>query len=99
MDALLDLFTVLSLHDGDVVPALQIEPELGAVAKIECQPKCRIGSDRPAAIQNVGDPSRRNARTYCKAVGAQFSRRHFAAENAAKVNCWCHGHEHHLFAY
>jgi hypothetical protein len=45
MHSLLDLGAMLALNDGDVILALQIEPELSGVAEIERQAKCRIRRD------------------------------------------------------
>jgi hypothetical protein len=42
MNAFLDLSAALALHDGNVVLALQLEPELRCVAEVERQPKSGI---------------------------------------------------------
>ena len=60
-DALGDLGAVFALHHGDVVLALQIEPELRTIAEIAAEPHGRIGGNRTAAVQNVRDPARRHA--------------------------------------
>jgi hypothetical protein len=52
-----DLGTTLTLDDSNVVLALQIKPELGAISKISVEPDGRICGDRPASIQYVCDAS------------------------------------------
>jgi hypothetical protein len=76
---------------GNVELALQVEPELGAIAEIAGESECRVGGHRPPSIQYVGDPARWHAEINGEALGAQVSGRQFAAENPARVDCGCHG--------
>jgi hypothetical protein len=48
---------VLPLDDRDLVLALQIEPELRAVAEVASEPDRRIGGDRAPRVENIGDAS------------------------------------------
>jgi hypothetical protein len=43
-----DVCTLLAFDHGNIVLALQVEPELRIVAKISAKPHCRIGGDRSA---------------------------------------------------
>jgi hypothetical protein len=80
-----------AIEDGDVVPALQVEPESGAVAEMAGKVERRVRGHRSAAMENVGDAPWRHAGVDCKAVGAQVPRLSFVAEKAAGVNDGCHG--------
>src|SRR5260370_7516281 len=50
-----DLAAALALDDGDVVLALEIEPELCAVSEITPEPDGGVGGDGRAAVQDVRD--------------------------------------------
>jgi len=41
--------------------ALQVEPELRAVAEVEAEPERRVGGDAAAAVDDLGDAVWRNA--------------------------------------
>ncbi len=49
-----DLSTTISLHHGNIVLTLQIDPKLRTVSKISAGSDRRIGGDRATTIQNVG---------------------------------------------
>jgi len=72
-----DLPALLPLHHGDVVLALQVEPELRAVAEIAAEPHGGVGGDRAAAVQDVGDPAGRHADVERQPVGRQPARGEF----------------------
>jgi len=52
---------VLALDHRNVVPRLQVQPELRAVAEIAAEPHGGISGDRAAAVEDVGDAPRRYA--------------------------------------
>jgi hypothetical protein len=54
-DPLGNFGAVFALDNGNVVLALQCEPELRAISEIAAKAYGRIGRNRPALIQNVGD--------------------------------------------
>src|SRR5438132_1169729 len=56
-----NLRTLLPLDHANVILSLQVQPELRAVAEIAAEPHRGIGRDAAAAIEDVGDPARRNA--------------------------------------
>lgn len=65
-----DLTALLPLHHGNVVLALQIEPELRTVAEITAEPHRRIGGDGAPSVQDIRDTARRcrataGSRTAC----------------------------------
>jgi hypothetical protein len=77
---------MLPLDHRNVVLALQVEPELRAVAEVTAQADGRIGGDRPPAIQNVGDTSGRHADVERKPIGAQFARIQLALQQTARMD-------------
>jgi hypothetical protein len=62
------------LDRGNVVLALEIKPELCTVSKIATEPNRRIGGDRPAAIQYVGNAARRYPEIEREPICAEFAR-------------------------
>jgi hypothetical protein len=58
---------MLTLDDRNIVLALQIKPELCAVSKVAAKTNRRIGGNRSATIQNVGDAARRVRRGRARA--------------------------------
>src|SRR5229473_1642184 len=52
-----DVRALLAFDHGNIVLALQIEPEPRRVAEISAQPHRRIGGNRAPSIENVGDAS------------------------------------------
>ena len=88
--ALHDFLTHFALGHRDVVSALQVEPELRAVAEVAGQPECRVGGDRAAAVKDAGDAARRHAEIERQAVGAEFPAFEFAAQQPSGMNCGCH---------
>ena len=53
--AFLDFGAAFAFHLGDVVLALQVEPELGAVAELTGKAERRVGADRSSGIEDVGN--------------------------------------------
>jgi hypothetical protein len=62
---------VFALDNGNVVLALQSEPELCAVSKISPKAHGGIGCYRSALIEDIGDAARRHPEIECEAVRAQ----------------------------
>ena len=52
----------------------KIEPELRGVAEIAAEPHRRVGGDRAAAVEDVGDAAGRHAEVERQPVGAQAAR-------------------------
>ena len=61
----------LRFDQCDVVLALQIEPELRAIAEIAAEPHGRIRRDRATPVENVGDAPGWDAEVERQPVGAQ----------------------------
>ena len=74
--ALGKLGALLPLDHADVVLALQVQPELRTVAKVQAEPNGGIGGDRAAAIQNVGDAAGWDADVERQAICAELASRH-----------------------
>jgi uncharacterized membrane protein YfcA len=87
-----NLAALLALHDRDVVLALQVEPELRAVAEIAAEPHRRVCCDRAAAVENVGDAAGRHADIERQPVGAEAAGRELALQQTAGVCDRSHGH-------
>jgi hypothetical protein len=64
---------------------LQVEPELRAVAEIAAPPHRRIGRNRPAAVQNIGDAAGWDAEVESEPVGAEVTRRHLPSQEPARM--------------
>jgi hypothetical protein len=71
--ALRDLGTAFTLYYGDVILALQVKPELGTVSEISAEPDGRIGSDRPASVEDVCDATGWYAEVECKPICAELA--------------------------
>ena len=56
-----DFLAALAFDHGDVVLALQLEPELRPIAESSGRADRRVGGDRPPAVENVGNASGRDA--------------------------------------
>ena len=61
MNALGDFGAAFAFDGRDIVLALQIEPELSAIAEIPAEPQGGVGGDRAAAIEDIGDAPRGHA--------------------------------------
>jgi hypothetical protein len=72
--ALRDLSAALALDEREIVLALQVEPELRAVAEVAAEPDGSIGGDRPTFVQDIRDAAGRDAEIEGEPVGAQFAR-------------------------
>ena len=81
--ALGDVLAVLALDRRDVELALQVEPELRAVTEIAAEPHRRVGGDRAAAVENVGDAAGRHADVERQPVGGQLARGKLAFQETA----------------
>src|SRR6185503_4010433 len=68
---------------GDVVLALQFEPELRAVAEVAAEPHRRVGGDRAPRVENVGDAAGRHADVERQPDGGQLACGQFALEQAS----------------
>src|SRR5215208_7870337 len=88
--ALGDLLPSLPLDQGDVVLALEVEPELAAVAEIATEAHRRVGRDRAAPVEDVGDVPRGDAEVEREAVRAQGPRLDFAPQQPARMGDWRH---------
>jgi hypothetical protein len=69
-----DFLAALTLDQGDVVLALQVKPELGAVPEITAQPYGGVGGDRAPAIENVRDSAGWNADIKRQTIGGELAR-------------------------
>jgi hypothetical protein len=67
-----------SLYHSDVILALQIQPELRAIAEITAKPHSGVGRNRTAAVNNIGDTARRYAEIEGKPIRAKFARNQLA---------------------
>ena len=85
-----DLRAALALDQGDVILALKIEPESGAVPEVAPKPHGSVGCDRPPAIENVGYPSGRNPQVQREPIGAEAAGLHFPFQKPSRVNKWSH---------
>ena len=74
-----DLPAFLPFHHRDVVLALQIEPELCAVAEIAAEPHRGVGGDRTPRVENIGDAAGRHADVERQPVGGELARRQVRA--------------------
>jgi hypothetical protein len=81
-----DLRAALAFDRRNIELALQIEPELGAVAEIAPKANGGIGRDRAAAVQNVRDPTGRHADVERQSVRAQAARSQLTLQKAAWVS-------------
>src|SRR3954452_18080591 len=82
-NALCDFASLLSLHHPDVVLALQVEPELRAVAEIAAEAHGGVGGDRAAPVQNVGDAAGRHADIERQPVCGEPARSKLALQETA----------------
>jgi hypothetical protein len=73
MHVLSDFFAAFLLRQRNVILPLQVDPELRAVAEVAAQAQCRIRTDRAAAVQNIGDAARGNAKQDSEAIGAEIA--------------------------
>ena len=78
-----NLPALLPLDQRNVVLALQIEPELRAIAEITAEPHRGVGCDRAPRIENVGDAAGRHADVERQPIGGELARRQFALQQAA----------------
>ena len=69
-----DLGSMLSLDRGNVVLALQIKPELCAIPEITTESHGRIGSNRAATVEDVGDTAGRYPKIEGQPVCAEIAR-------------------------
>ncbi len=77
-DATSNFLAMIPFDDSNVVLALEIEPELRAVAEVRAEPDCCMGTDRPAPVEDVGDATLRHTEIDGQTVGAQVSCGKFA---------------------
>jgi hypothetical protein len=61
----------LALDQGNVILALQVEPELRAVAEISPEADGGIGADRAASVENIGDAAGWNTEVESQSVRTQ----------------------------
>jgi hypothetical protein len=79
------------LNSGDVILALQIEPELRAVAEIAAEPHAGVGGDRSALVEDVRNAAGRDAKVKREPAGAEPARFQLAFEGAARMCSERHG--------
>ena len=84
-DSARDLLPVVALDHCDIVLALQVKPELRAIAEIAAEPDGRIGADRAAAIKDLGDAPGGHAKIKCKPVCAKPPCNQLAPQHAARM--------------
>ena len=77
--------SALALDQGEVVLALQVEPELAAIAEIAAEAEAGVGFDRAAPVEDVGDAPGGDAEVECKPAGAQVSRLDLAPQQPARM--------------
>lgn len=85
-----NLCSPIALNQIDVVLGLQIEPELSGIPEVTTQPDGGIGCNRAAAVKNVRDAPRGDAKIEREPTGAQFPGLQFALQNPSWVNERCH---------
>jgi hypothetical protein len=82
-DSPFDLRALLPLDNADVVLALQIQPELRAVAEVAAEPDRGVSGDRAAAIKNVRDAAGWHTNVERQPVGAELACNKFTLEQTA----------------
>jgi len=87
-----DLRPALALHHPDIVLALQVEPELRAIAEIAAKPHGRVGGDRAPGVEDIGDAAGRHADIEREPIGAQCARAQFTFEETAGMHDRRHCH-------
>ena len=65
--------------------ALQVEPELRAVAEVAAEAHRRVGGDAAPPVQDVGDPARGHAEIEREPVGAQAPALELALQQASWI--------------
>jgi hypothetical protein len=80
-----DLLAAFPLDARDIVLALQVEPEPRVVAEIAAEAHRRLGGDRAAAVENVGDAVGGHAERDGEPVGTEAPGLQFHLEQAAGV--------------
>jgi hypothetical protein len=78
-----DVGPLVPFNHGDIVLALQIEPELRIVAEIAAQPHGRICRYRAPSIENVGDAPRRDAQVQRQTIRTELASFEFALQKPA----------------
>jgi hypothetical protein len=68
-----NLLPAFSLYHPNVKLALQIEPELRAIAEITRKPHRRVSRNRAPAVKNIGDTARRYPEVKRKPIRAKFA--------------------------
>src|SRR6266851_3614320 len=82
LDVAFDLCRDFVGGDLQVIARLQIHPECRTVLKVTGKAECRVCRDAAAFVDNVSDPSHRDAQIHCHSVHAQSERSHeLLAEN------------------
>lgn len=84
-DALSDFLTAVALDQGDLVLALQVEPELRPVAEVAAEAHRGVCGHAAPPVQDVGDPARRHAEVEGEAVRAQATRFELALQEPSGV--------------
>ena len=74
MDFLPDPFGIPVLGDVESIAALQVHPELRRRAEVASQPDCRVGGDRPLAVDDFVDAPRGDGEALRKTVLARKGR-------------------------
>jgi seryl-tRNA synthetase len=64
--------------------ALQVEPELRAVAEVAAKPYCGIGGDCAAAVENVSNAARRHAEIKREPICAEGARIQLSLEQTSR---------------
>src|SRR6202030_3353570 len=80
-----NLRALLAFDHADIVLALQVEPELRAVAEVTAKAHRRIGRDTATKIKDVCDAARGHPDIQRQLGGAEFAGGHFAFQHAARM--------------
>src|SRR5579864_458437 len=86
-----NLVAALALDHCNVVLALQVEPELRAVAEIAAEPHSGVRGDRAALVQDVGDAAGWHAQIEREPVRAEGARLQLSFQQAARMDSGRHG--------
>jgi hypothetical protein len=84
-DALGDFRAAVALDQGDLVLALEVEPELRPVAEVATQAHRRVSRDPAPSVQDVGDPAGGHAEVEGEPIGAQTTRFEFELQEPSGV--------------
>jgi hypothetical protein len=79
------LAAAITFDNSDVILGLQIHPELRTVAEVPSEPDRGVGTDRPAAIQDVGYAARWHADREREPVCTQTTNSELSLQKPSRV--------------